>query len=194
MEEAKVFERILLNNEYIIKTYRPNRKRWIWNTLYSPLVIMICFCGVVGMIVAVNIINQKNLDDFSFYVPIIILAGILIFFFTLGIINGILNAKNTYYAVTNKRLIAKIGKREDYFQFYDLKDLGYSQIKVTYLDKKMHPNTGTIIFSNRYFNKGIIVQKMNGPQTYIFSFNFIENPYEVSKYISSLAEQAKLEE
>lgn len=192
MDEERIFERILLNNEYILKHYRPNKKRWVLNSLRNSVFILVMFAVVVAVFFIINFNTEKS--DVSNFVPVFIMGGILLFTFFYILIMNIFAANNTIYVVTNKRLIAKVGKREDLYQYYDLKDLGYSQIRVTFLDRRMHPNTGTIIFSNRYFNKGIIVQKMNAPQTYIFSFNFIGNPYEVSKYITTLSEQAKLEE
>ena len=84
--------------------------------------------------------------------------------------------------------------RTEVFDFMDLKEITFTHVRVDRWDKMMKPNTGSIIFSNNKFSGHVIRYSRYPNGIAIMSFQFVENPYDVLKYIQGIADIAKSEE
>ena len=144
-----LFDDILESGEEIIKVIKPSKSRY-WKSLIFPFAIPLFWPHFIVMMVF-------TLFTFPF------------FFYSRGY-------KNTYYAYTNKRLIARSGAIGIDYKSLDYKDVTASSVNVGVLDKGS--NTGSISYRS--------------PATSI-QFNHVENPYELMKEIKAYMNTVNLQ-
>lgn len=196
--DNKEFEKILEDDEYVLRTYRPNSKRLaIWNIL----LLFWCMLPLILLGAFVIFLLNSDIDKEEFGIanitPIYFLLVLYLVVFLLGAFVIISNGLRIRYAVTNKRLILRKGGFGERFVCLDLSAIKTKDVKCGLLDKMVHPNTGRLIYSTgealRYTIQNVN-RNTNANNIGIMVFSYIENPFDVFKYINSVIEQAKFEE
>lgn len=195
MELKEKFEKILGENERVIKIYRPKRLKFflgrVFGSLFSCLFLII-FIVIVALLASSDLEffdESGNPAEIPFTIITIILVCILAFIILISVIIPLIEYKNIYYALTNKRVIIRRGIIGVDFRSLDLENIGAINVDVTFVDKLLHQNTGTLSFGS---NSMPMIQMSNGTsQMYGYSFRDIEDPYRVYKEIKAYIDSIK---
>ena len=107
-----------------------------------------------------------------------VVASIPLLFYLITIIGTIIKYRRAFYVVTNKRLIIRTGIIGVDYKSLDIKNVISVDVRVNFLDKPVHPNTGSIIFGNA---AAPVYASPNHRYPAAYSFAHIDNPYEVYK-------------
>lgn len=178
MEE--IFEKILDENEKVVKVFKPNRKKFNWSCFLCTSLVLIWF--VLIAILAILIPEEGHTVK-----PILILIPIGGFVFCEAIIMFFANLyyKNLYYAYTNKRLIIRSGIFGVDFRSLDMGMIGAIDVYVSVLDKILNIDTGTICFGS---TASPMIAVKGGSY---YRFSNINVPYESCKEIKSAIDNFK---
>ena len=175
MEDKDLFMPVLDNGEEILKTYRPNKLRAWFTSILSMVFIFFCFV-VTFISLLINSINDLAASMAVFLILIPYVAIISIF------IKLWLN--KTVYAVTTKRIIIRTGYIGVDYKSLDYTMLGALTVNVSWIDKLLHKNTGSIAF-------GSMASPMTNQAVAKFTFSFIKDPYNTYKEIKQIIDAHK---
>lgn len=171
------FENILDKDEKIEKIFKPNKTKMVFSSL---LVIFFTSLFYIVPMLCASLVKDENGESMPILALYIALA-LTILILVLTIICIIVKHKNTFYAYTNKRIIIRTGIIGIDYKCLDLKSIGAVNVNVSWLDKLLHKNTGTITFGS-----------MSSPLTnqgFSYMFASIVAPYEVYKEIKEKIEE-----
>lgn len=180
LESVKV---ILDEDEEILESFKPNRKRFTTITIISSTFMLLFFFSfpiIFSVLMLTNVI-----DTGGELTPAFMLLGFAAFplaFMLINIFGNIARYKKTLYVVTNKRFIIRSGFIGVDYKSLTFDSVGYIDVRVDFLDKLVHPNTGSIQFGS---SSVPVVTTQNGQQVHQFIFAHIDNPYDVYKRIKS---------
>ncbi len=90
-------------------------------------------------------LNAENFDGPNLFPVVYILPTIVVLY----IIYSSLNARNTYFAITNKRIIKRSGAFRNSFIHYTLKNVGTVQVVGSIVDSK---NSATLLVTTKDFH------------------------------------------
>ena len=116
--------------------------------------------------------NGPYLTPITYILPIIIILSILINF---------LNSKNTYFAITNKRIIKRSGIFNKNFIHYSLKNIGTIQVTGNIFDSK---NSATLLITTKDFHTDTNVHNIANK----LIINSLCDAYEAYNILSELTE------
>ena len=169
------FEKILDEDEFIIKEYKPNKFKFYFQTvLTTSFILLFMFIPLlIGAIV--------DVDAPVFVIPIVLTLFIIIILMVLLFTK--LSYNKRFYAYTNKRIIIHGFIGID-FKSLDLEFIGASEVRVDFLDKILKRNTGTIKFGSHATPTNV-----QGVQA--FQFVAIIDPYNVYKEIKKHMDEVK---
>ncbi|MBR6779301.1 MAG: hypothetical protein IKM43_04090 [Clostridia bacterium] len=171
-----IFDLVLDKDEKIIKVYKPHKLRTWFTIIALAVVILLCFIPLI----IVGFLNDTGLETLIAVLVIIIpLMLICIPFVSLWY-------KKTVYAVTNKRILIRTGYIGVDYKSLDFTMLGALTVNVSWVDKLIKKNTGTISF-------GSMASPMTNQAGAKFSFMHITNPYETYKEIKTIIDENKLQ-
>lgn len=176
----RLFDDVLEADEVIQKGYKPNKKRVFASSIFFDVIVAL-FIGIalLGMWLDQDMpMNERIIGTCCVVGVLLLIVGIMTWFVALYY-------KNVFYVYTNKRVIVRTGIFGVDFHSLDIDNIGASDVCVTFLDKIVRKNTGSIRFgsnsspiSNSYYN-----------------FANIEDPYQVYKeikeYIRSVQDKNK---
>ena len=177
----KLFERVLDDDEKIIKVFKPNKTK-----LYMSHMLVITISLFLGALVGVLAILFPGSEEAEpvWYIVFPIGGFVLL---TLG--NWLLTYlyyKNVYYAYSNKRIIIRSGIFGVDFKSLDMSMIGAVNVYVSLIDKIVRKNTGSISFGS---TASPIAYSQSSAAAY--KFNHIEMPYENCKEIKSFIDDYK---
>ncbi len=188
MNELDEFKKVLDDDETIVKSYKPNKTRFIWLNILVTLFPSLLVAGFFVIFAIVASIGNGEEDSFFNIISIILfaVASFIVLMASVGtaLIHYVRYGK-TCYVVTNKRLVIKSGFIGVDFSSLDLNMVQLVDVKVGFYDKFIKPNTGTIIIGSS--STPIVNQPRNRSygETASFSFSNVDNPYDVAKEIKS---------
>ncbi len=178
-------KRILDNDEEVLKTYKPNKKRFVLiNFLFSGFIfnlipIAIFVIGLLGLLGVIAFTTDAGERDYSAPVVMMVIGGIGVFFLIIACIGFFVRYNKTYYFVTNKRLVIRTGFIGADYKSLPISTVGMVDVRVDFLDKLVRKNTGTIIF-------GSASTPVVNQQNMVFAFHHIDNPYDTYKEIKEI--------
>lgn len=177
-------KRILDNDEEIIKTYKPNKKRFVYinlltTCLFFLIPIGIFIFGSLGLVGVVPFVNEAGDREFGGPIGLMAFGGVGLLFLLINAIGLFVRYKKTFYFVSNKRLIIRSGFIGADYKSIPLETVGAVDVKVDFLDKLVKNDTGTIIFGSA--STPIVNQ-----QNVIFAFHSVDNPYESYKEVKEI--------
>lgn len=170
----KLFENILDKNETIIKVFKPNKLK----LFVKSILMAVLFC----LFTLVPILFSMASGGF-FYYNYIFFVG-MIFLIIIDVVFTILYYNNLYYAYTNKRVIIRTGIFGVDFKSLDMGMIGAVNVYVSFLDKILRKNTGSISFGST-----------SSPMvnyTSMFRFSNLTTPYEIYKEIKNEIDDYKI--
>ena len=187
------FEKILLDDEYVIKTYKPNSKRLALGNFFFILWSLLPVAAIIALVIFLT--NRSEVEfDINNMVPIFVFFSFYLLLLFFIVFTTIANGIKMRYAITNKRLIMRKGAFGERFICLDLSAIKTKDVKIGLLDKWVHPNTGRLIYSTNevlaYTIKNV-KRNINANNIGIIVFSYIEDPFEVFKYINRLIDQEK---
>ena len=173
------FSGILDADETVLEYYKPVRRKF-----FTAAVMTYCIIGfIVSLLATLAIILHIGADN----PPAIIYRFIPAAVFAAGlIINCILDYvwyRNTCYCYTNKRIIIRCGVFGVYYRCLDLSSVGAIDVSVTVVDKILRSDTGTLRFGS--------IASPTVPNTGIYAFMQIKNPYDAYRKIKDAIDNAK---
>ena len=188
------FELILDSDETIVKTYKPNRKRFVIvgfigclpSLIIPGIIIMFAIFGLTGII---EMTDEAGNPDTSGSVVMLIFASIFALFLLIGAFYPLMRYKKALYCITNKRIIIRHGIIGVDFKSLNLKDISAVFVEVNFLDKWVRPNTGTI----RFGSAATPMLQGNQRNGYVpFAFQHIDDPYETYREVKTYVDNAQL--
>lgn len=90
----------------------------------------------------------------------------------------------TIFAVTNKRVLIRTGRIGVDYKSLDFNMLGAITVNVSWVDKLLHKNTGSIAF-------GSMSSPLGSSGVAKFSFDFVNKPYDVYKEVKAIIDTTK---
>lgn len=172
---------ILDTNEEIIKSYKPNKKRFIYLNIIGsifPLLIGLVLI-VLAILMSTGVIIFTDSDGDSPALFLYIFGGVWSGLILISVLSRFISYYKTVYCVTNKRIIIKHGVIGTDFKSVELKSVTSIDVNVGFLDKLVKPNTGTLTFGTA----SSPISNNNGTSRGYFAFNSIENPYDAYREI-----------
>ena len=180
---------LLSGEEEVLYEYKPNKARYLYightiaflfGLAFGSVFFVVGLLGLIGVIIADD--GSRGGFIVMMIVGLVPLLSPIINFFA-----GFKRYKNTAYIVTNQRLIIRSGFIGVDYKEMSLNSITTMNVRVDFLDKLVHPNTGTISFANA---ANPMINTQNSRQTSSsFRFDYIENPYEVYKQIKEVLPQ-----
>ena len=178
----RVFDDVLEDKEQIIKGYKPVKSKMF----LSNLTIGFIFNLFLILLAVLNFVDS-SMTLTERLVGSLIPLGIVILIFTFSILFTCLSYKNTYYVLTNKRIIIRSGVFGVDFQALDIANIGASMVTVSLLDKILRKKTGSIKF-------GLNSSPINAEgKVSSYAFMHITDPYKVHKEIKEFINKSKEE-
>lgn len=190
------FELILDEDEVIVKTYKPNRKRFCFLEILKvlpfiiipALIIMFAIFNITGILIFI-VEEEGGKPDMMGAIWMAVFGGL----FFLGMLWVLFQPTFRYpkalYCVTNKRIIIRHGIIGADFKSLKLKDISAVYVEVNFLDKMVKPNTGTVTFAS----SATPITQGNQKNGYVpFAFMHVDNPYDVYREVKGFVDDASL--
>ena len=191
MEVLDDVKRILDDDEEILKSYKPNKKRFVFiNILFSGTIativpIVIFVIGLLGLVGVIPFVDEAGNRVFMPALVMMIFGGVGVTFLLVNCTGFFVRYNKAYYYVTNKRLIVRGGFVGVDYRSLQLSAISMVDVRVDFLDKLVKNNTGTIIFGSS--STPVVNGQHNS--TASFSFSHIDNPYDAYKEIKEIVFQ-----
>lgn len=164
----RLFDDVIESDETIQKGYKPNKTKVFVSYVFMDILISL-FLGfiVLGLWLDGEVPQSEKI------IGTCVVSGTIVFIVTVTMWFVSLYYKNVFYVYTNKRIIVRTGVFGVDFHSLDLENIGASNVCVSFLDKLIRKNTGSIRFGS---NSSPISNSY-------YSFSNIEDPYKVYKEI-----------
>lgn len=174
-----LFERVLDDDEKLIKVYKPNRCKYFFSNILLSTLFLLMFVSV-GIFAVLFPEEGVKVNLIYLLIPLglfVLLMGLYIFIL-------VIYYKNLYYAYTNKRIIIRSGIFGVDFKSLDMAMIGAVNVYVSVIDKILRKDTGSLTF-------GSMASPVGGQNGSIYKFNNIVMPYETCKEIKSAIDAFK---
>lgn len=122
--------------------------------------------------------NKWEAENGPYLVPILYLLPIIIILY---IIYSFLNSKNTFFAITNKRIIKRTGAFNNTFVHYTLKNVGTVQVVGSIVDNN---NSATLLVTTKDFHTDSEGKNMANK----LKITSLYNAYEAYNILSEMVE------
>lgn len=177
-------KKILDDDEEIIKTYKPNKKRFVLinfclTCLFFLIPIGIFLVGILGFTGVIPFLDEAGNRNYSGPTGFMIFGSIALLFLLINGISLFARYKKTFYYVSNKRLIIRSGFIGADYKSIPLETVGAVDVRVDFLDKLAKNDTGSILF-------GSASAPMVNQQNVVFAFHHVDNPYQSYKEIKEI--------
>ena len=173
------FQAVLDNGEDIVLSYTPNKKKVYFGNLFLMGLMLLFVCGFIALALFIPDEGLEPAKPIAVLIPI----GIFIVVELITLLFTKLWLNNTFFAVTNKRILIRTGIIGVDYKSLDLKTIGATNVYVSVIDKILGGKTGSIRF-------GSMSSPMNN-NAVMYNFSNIVSPYETYKVIKELIETAK---
>ncbi|MGI6787830.1 MAG: PH domain-containing protein [Acholeplasmataceae bacterium] len=163
--------KILMKDEEVLYTYKPDFTKEILSSLLAPLLIGIF---LVPFMIAI-VWSEIGLIPLII-IGIVVLVVLMIF---VTVLIQLLAYRNKFYTITNKRFIIQKGLLGIDFSSIPIEAVQYVSVNVSVVDKILNKGTGTITF-------GTVSTPVTTGQVPRFVFANIYNVYDNYKTIKEL--------
>lgn len=194
MNDKELFSPILQKDEEIIKTFKPNKKRYVLvSGLFSSIFQILLLA--LGIIMAVagfsgNVLNEDGTVDYGFGWFGVVIVVLFVIFILITWISLAVSHKKTIYAYTNKRILIRRGFIGVDYATLDFDMIGGLMVNVGLLDKLIKKNggTGTITFGSA---ASPVINTGNAGGVTPFTWKNIDDPYGVYREIKEVIDNSK---
>lgn len=171
-ELFRKFNDVIESDEKIVGGFKPNKTKVFASKLLIFMlffVVMTAFV-VLGLWLDCEIVMKEKIIGTS------VAGGVFLLTFAVTLWFTSLYYKNTFYVYTNKRIIIRTGIFGVDFHSLDIQNIGASDVCVSFVDKLLRKNTGSVKFGSNS-------SPMNSQSPSHYGFLHVENPYQVHKQI-----------
>ena len=172
---VRVFDDVLEVGEKIDKGYKPVKSKMFLSTLLPVILINLLLIGL-----AIFNLTGEQISLTETLLGSLIPAGLAVVIYIFAILFASLKYKNTYYLLTNKRLIIRTGVLGIDFKSLDIININASFVNVSILDKILRKNTGSLKFSSKLSQNNV----EGSDNSYMLMH--IQNPFQVDKEIKEM--------
>jgi len=207
VENAQIFQQVLMNDEQVIKVFKPHKGRFWASRFLGHLPIAFFFLIFFGIMVVGFSFSMRQDPNIGLAMGAIvaIIVGFfllyLLLFFAIEMISGVLWYKNRWYCFTNRRVIIQCGILGRNFRFLDLNQNMNSFVRISVLDRMLRKNTGSIKFWTM-MNPGMNfggggwgagggrgMGTTPGFSGSMFYFMYVQNPHEILREVQAQVQQ-----
>ena len=178
----EMFADLLEKDEYVIKMYKPDKKKFHWSVRW--IIWASTFWFYFLCFIALDPEVRGNMNVWA--VVGIIIASVTVFIILFSCVTRIFTniyQKNRFYAYTNKRILIRSGIFGIDYKSLEYKSLTATIVSVSLLDKLIKNNTGSIAFGSPSSPVGgMMGQGMVNP----YRFAHIVDPYVTLKEIKEV--------
>ena len=170
----KLFEKILDDDEKIVKVLKPHKGKFLFSVLLTWGVSFLLFAimGILGIL-----FPGEGMEVELIY--LVIPIGLWVVSMLVVLLFALIYYKNLYYAYSNKRIIIRSGIFGVDFKSLDMSMIGAVNVYVSLIDKVLRKDTGSIMF-------GSTASPIGGQNAGAgYRYNHIKAPYETCKEIKS---------
>lgn len=184
MKMKHAFDDIIEKDEEIVEVFKPQKTRFWWGIVSSSLMI------VVAVLLWSLIVVAGILVDYPEAAPIVALGflAVIAFVLLLVAIFGKTAYNNRFYAYSNKRILIRSGIIGIDYRTLEFQALTATIVRVSFLDRVLRTNTGTLMFGSPSSPVGMAPAN-NNVAANSYSFRNIEDPYntlrEIKEYMDS---------
>lgn len=180
MEEK--FKDVLEKNETITKVFRPNGCKY-----WTGFILTAKFCWIWVFLALFAAIPEegKKFDAGLFWWLFIGATAAFLVGMLLTILFGAIYYKNRYYAYTNKRIIIRTGVIGIDYKSLEFRTLTATTVQVTFLDKILGRNTGSLRFGSPSAPMGSVYAA--NPYT----FKHIVKPYDTLRELKEVIDSCE---
>jgi len=175
--KQKIFDPVLEKGEEIVGAFKPNRKKFWWQTWLTVFVCTVWFF-LVPIALLFDETGYVGVGT-AFWVSFGIVMGITLITIAVAWLCGALWLKNTYYVYSDRRILIRTGIIGIDYKSLEYKSLNATVVRVSLIDKIVGKNTGTIKFGSPS-SPVLNIWSGNSNQ---YMFCHIEKPYENMKII-----------
>lgn len=179
------FDDILDKDEKILKVFKPNKKKLYWSVALTYFIITSLILLPI-LISVVSISSRNNYMHGVTPLTIVLLIMLLLYIFILTLTKVYYN--KLFYAYSNKRIIIRTGIIGVDYKSLDLAMVGAVNVSVSFLDKLVSKNTGTITFGSMA-SPIVSPTSQGGVNPYRFA-NIVE-PYKLYKDLKTVIDEYK---
>ena len=196
MTAQEAFMPILDNDEKIVESFKPHKFRFIGLGIigdflkslifvaFGLVAVLLSFCDMTTTTTEIVDGVEKVVEEPTN--PWVIrgiglgVIGFAVLLILIAVVWRIIKYRKTWFCYTNKRIIIRTGFIGADFQTLDFDMIGAMNVRVDFLDKFIHPNTGTLMFAS-----AASPMMANGMPGGVSGYMFvdIENPYDVYKRV-----------
>lgn len=184
----KEVEKILDKNEKVFWEGAPQGKPYVLRSLGGTIVGVFLLMFLVPFFVVPFLAKGAPI---WFMGSFMIIPLIFLFFALAALLSPLwayLNLRNTYFAITNKRVIIQKGIIGRDFEYIDFDQITNAEVNVGFWDKVAGNNSGSILISSAgSFTYGRHEEQTARPYT----LGNIGNPYEVFKLFKDIGHAVK---
>lgn len=149
-----VFKNVLQDNEKILFEAGVNKKAYLLKTNLSVLIWIILAPIVFTFVINNFAVNTLGSNTVTTTLSTIFLL-FFIFPFILAFFGSILDAKNTYFAITDTRIIKRTGAFNIRYIHYSLKNIGNVSINESVYDSKGENGSATLTIIAKDFQSDV---------------------------------------
>ena len=182
LKDQDLFQVVLDDDEKIVQVLRPHKGRAWFGTIILLILLSVVMLPFGICMIIFHTPSSPDVED-----TLGVGIGALVFWSViclLSIIATILWCGKTVYAWTNKRVLIRTGYIGVDYKSLDLNMVGALSVNVSFVDKILHKNTGTIAF-------GSMASPMTTQTVSKFNFAFVYDPYRVYKDVKAYIDQQK---
>lgn len=176
----QIFDVILDKDEKLIKTFKPNKAKYMFSVIMSWTIFLLMF-AVIGVMLVLFPDEGVEIDKIYLLIPL----GGFVFCMLIVWLLAEIYYKNLFFAYSNKRVIIRSGIFGVDFKSLDMSMIGAVNVYVSLIDKILRKNTGSINFGSTASPLGA------GQNAPYYKFNHISSPYETCKEIKSYIDEYK---
>jgi len=191
-----VFDSVLADGEEVIRIFKPNKTKTYFSTITGILFFLLFIVIFVGsaalpLWLGATDENGNTIAFLNIMLMTFIPVTVFVVFTILSIIFTGIRYKHTFYAYTNKRVITRSGLFGVDYRSLDIDMIGAIDVDVTFGDKIINKDTGSITFGSMSLPMSSNSSNGNGRLGYRFAN--VEHPYAVYKEIKKYIDNIKTE-
>lgn len=180
VDMENIFDVILDEDEKLVKTFKPNKAKFMVSTLFMSTIFTLFF-AIVGVLLVLFPDEGVVINKIFVLIPVgaFVLVMLIVWIF------AEIYYKNLHFAYSNKRIIIRSGIFGVDFKSLDMSMIGAVNVYVSLIDKILRKNTGTISFGSTSSPLGV------GQGVPAYKFSDIILPYETCKEVKQYIDEYK---
>ncbi len=160
-------------NEKILYEGKPNKKCYIFESIFNPLLPFALLWGIIDSVLIGSAFSSENKTLLSFVIPFMLLHMMPVWMYLGGIILTVKRYKNTAYIVTDRAIYVSSGVLEQNIATKPFAELSHINLHRGVFDRMF--DVGDIIASSSHTINGVSVAiSISSISNYIDIYNLVK--------------------